>query len=66
MANRLRQIRCAKMMSQSELARVSGISRQTINKLELDPEKGTNSKTMLALARALDTRVEDLFFAVTV
>lgn len=66
MANRLKKIRYEKMLSQSELSRMSGISRQTIIRIETYPDKGVNSKTMFALAKALDVPVNDIFFPVAV
>lgn len=63
MANKLKEMRYKRMMSMSELARRSGISRATIWMIETQPDKVTTNKTMDALAKALDMKVNDIFFA---
>jgi DNA-binding XRE family transcriptional regulator len=50
-------------MSVSELARRSGISRQTVIRLERDKGANTNMNTIVSMARALEVPVDDLFFA---
>lgn len=63
MKNRLKEMRYKRMMTKSELARRSGISRTTIWMLENNPEKAVTSDTMAALAKALEMPVERIFFA---
>jgi len=61
MKNRLRELRLLKgQLTQEELARRVGVSRQTIFAIE----KGNyhpSVKLALKLARELDTRVEEIF-----
>lgn len=49
-------------MSQEELAQKSGVSRGTISGLENGTLRATTTKTLLKLARALDTTVDQIFF----
>ena len=49
-------------MSQDELSKKSGVSRGTIVKLESDGETNATTSTLLKLAKALGTTVENLFF----
>ena len=62
MANRLKEMRYKRMLTMSELARRSGVSRATIWMLETRPDKVTTNKTMDALAKALDMPVSKIFF----
>ena len=61
MAYRIKELREKKGLSQTELAKVSGVSRGTIilleNKEEHEPEVGT----LKAIAKALDVPVSKLF-----
>ena len=66
MANKLKKVRFEHMLSMSELARRSGISRATIWEIETKPDKIVTSKTMDALAKALDTPVNAIFFTESV
>lgn len=61
MANKLKQVRFSKMMSASELARRSGVSRSTIHKLEHGAEQAYTTRTLMKLAHALDTPVSEIF-----
>lgn len=61
MALNLRAVREARGITQSDLSRRSGISRQTIIALENDEEYNATSKTLVALADALGVTVQDLF-----
>lgn len=61
MQNDLKKIREAKGMSISELARRSGLSRQTIYNIEGDPDRVIDSKTMEDLAAALGVKVSKIF-----
>lgn len=66
MANKLREFRLAKRMTQAELAEKSGVSRATIVALEANTAGNTTSKTLLNIARALGETVDRIFFAETV
>lgn len=59
--NQLKKIREEKDMSISELARTSGVSRQTIYRLEMEETKTANTKTLKTLANVLDVQVTDFF-----
>lgn len=59
--NRLKDIRESKALTITELARRSGITRQTITRLENEEDDTANSKTLKALADALEVRVTDFF-----
>ena len=60
--NRLKEVRESKNVSQEKLAELSGISRQTICKLEADPEFNARVDTIKALAEALEVDFHDIFF----
>ena len=62
MANNLRKIRTEQGISQSELARRSGVSRQTINKIEADKASSIKTTILVKLADALDHSVAEIFF----
>ena len=63
MKYRVKEIREQKNMSQEELERRSGISRQTISAIENDKvRENVKAGTLLAIANALETTVDDLFF----
>ncbi len=66
MGYRIKELREAKNMTQEDLAEKSGVSRGTIISLENNAEQNTTTATLLKLARALDTTVDDIFFADTV
>ena len=60
MNNRLKILRAEKNMTQDKLAKLSGLSRGTINSIE----KGRvvpNGDTMLKLSKALDVPVGQIF-----
>ena len=59
--NRLREIREKKKMSLIDLEKKSGISRQTIYRLECEEDETARIKTLRALAKALDVKVTDFF-----
>jgi DNA-binding XRE family transcriptional regulator len=52
--NRLREIRLARGLSAAELARRSGISRQTIFTIEANPDYAPRGLVQLALCQALN------------
>jgi len=62
--NRLRQLRMAKGLSQGELARMAGVTRQAIYAIESNKYLPTTA-VALSLSGALDCRVEDLFSLVS-
>ena len=62
MGFKLRELREAKRMSQEELEKKSGISRQTISAIENERSTSVKSGTLVALARALDVTVDEIFF----
>ncbi len=62
MGYKIREAREAKKMTQEELAETSGVSRGTISALENGKMRATSTQTLLKLARALDTTVEQIFF----
>lgn len=62
MGYRIKEVREAKKMSQSELAEKSGVSRGIIWALESDSETVTTTKTLAKIAHALDTTIGEIFF----
>ena len=62
MGYKLKEIREEKGITQEELERMSGVSRQTISAIENNDPYQTKTGTLLALARALGTTVDKLFF----
>lgn len=63
MGNKLKEFREKKGLTQNELAEKSNVSRVTISQLEQGIEKNTTTKTLLKLAAALETTVDNIFFA---
>ena len=61
LGNRLRDWRAKKQLTQAELAALAGVSRKTINTVE-NGVFVPSVRLALALARALGTSVEALFF----
>lgn len=59
--NRLKEARVAAHMSQSELADMVGVSRNTISSIETGQFNPT-AKLALVLCIALDKKFEDLFY----
>lgn len=62
MGYKIKEKREALKMTQEELAQKSGVCRTTISNLENGTERATSSKTLLKLARALDTTVDQIFY----
>jgi putative transcriptional regulator len=60
LANRLRGARMERNLSQTDLARAVGVSRQTISSIETG-RFGLSTLLALRLARYLERSVEDLF-----
>ena len=63
MKNRLKKERLLHKMSQEELAEKSGISRTTLSKIENEDFFVTNNITMEKIAKALETKVTNIFFS---
>ena len=59
--NRLKEIRAEKKISQSELAEMVGVSRNTISSIETGQFSPT-AKLALILCMALEKKFEDVFF----
>lgn len=59
--NRLREVRTAQGLSQSQLADMVGVSRNTISSIETGQFSPT-AKLALQLCIALDRKFEDLFY----
>ena len=59
--NNLREARTEKKLSQSQLAEMVGVSRNTISSIETGQFNPT-AKLALILCIALDKKVEDLFY----
>ena len=59
--NRLKEIRTEKRISQSELAEMVGVSRNTIRSIETGQFSPT-AKLALILCIALEKKFEDVFF----
>lgn len=59
--NKLKLARVEKNLSQEELAKLVGVSRQTINSIETGKFYPT-AKLALLLCIALDKRFEDIFY----
>ncbi len=62
MKTRLKEIRLAKGMTQTELADASSVGRVMINLIENEKNVNLTWNTMAALAHALDKKVSDIFF----
>ena len=62
MGYRLKEIREQRGFTQEELERTSGVSRQTISAIENNDNSQAKTGTLIALARALSTTVDNLFF----
>ena len=59
--NRLKEARNERMLSQSQLAELVGVSRNTISSIETGQFSPT-AKLALILCIALDIKFEDLFY----
>ena len=59
--SKLKEMRDAKGISQVELAEKSGVSRNTIIKIENNSEVCITTETMKKLAYALDVKPSDIF-----
>ena len=63
MGYKLREAREEKRLTQEELAKKSGVSRQTIISIETDESYNPTFNTLIKLAEALGTTVDQIFFA---
>lgn len=59
--NKLRDVRLEKKLSQSQLAKLVGVSRNTISSIETG-QFNPSSKLALLLCLALDKKFEELFY----
>ncbi len=59
--NNIKEVRCEAGLSQSQLAELVGVSRNTISSIETGQFNPT-AKLALVLCIALDTKFEDLFY----
>jgi len=62
MENRIRELRKAKKLSQDEVAKLCGVTRQTIHAIENNKYDPTLSLAF-KLAKQLDTTVDELFIS---
>ena len=62
MGYRLKEIREEKGITQEELERTSGVSRQTISAIENNNDYQAKTGTLIELARAMGTTIDKLFF----
>jgi putative transcriptional regulator len=60
MKNRLRELRSARELSQSDLAEKLGVSRQTINAIETE-KYDPSLPLAFKVARLFKLRIEDIF-----
>jgi len=63
LGNRLKDIRTARGLTQTDLAALVGVSRKTINTVE-NSVFVPSTLLALALAKTLNTTVEELFFVI--
>lgn len=63
MGYKIKELREAKHMTQEELSAKSGVSRGTISALENNTARATTTKTLVNIAKALDSTVDQLFIS---
>ena len=61
MGYKIKDIREAMGLTQEQLAEKSGVSRTIISGLENGTARATTTKTLLKIASALDTTVDQIF-----
>ncbi len=66
MGYRIKNLREEKRLTQEQLAKKAGVSRVTIALLESKENYDTTTKTLVKIAKALDTTVDALFFSASV
>lgn len=59
--NKLKELRTEKKLSQSEIAEIVGVSRNTISSIETGQYQPT-AKLALTICIALDKKFEDVFY----
>jgi len=62
MGFRIKEMREAKNMTVAELAEKSGLSRQLIYNLEGEKESDPKFTTLMKIAEALETTIDQIFF----
>lgn len=62
MGYKIKEFREMRGITQEELASISGVSRGTIVALESGTSRTTTTKTLLKLAAALKTTVDQIFY----
>lgn len=63
MGHKLKEFRESKGLTQEELADKANVSRTTIWSLETNPDAQTTTKTLMKIAKALESSVGEIFFA---
>lgn len=66
MGYKVKEIREKKKLTQEELSEKSGVSRTIISAMESGKDVTTTTKTLLKIAKALDTTVDAIFFTTSV
>lgn len=61
--NKVKEIRIKKGISQKQLADLSGVSRQTISKIENNNNVVITNATMKKISIVLQSTVEEIFFS---
>ena len=64
MGYRIKEFRESLKMTQEELAKKSGVSRGTISAMENGVSKETTTKTLVKIARALGTSIDNIFLKI--
>ncbi len=62
MTNKIKQRRTERGLSQQELARAAKLSRATVSGIESGRITVTTTRTLIKIAEALQTSVDDIFF----
>lgn len=62
MGCKIREKREKQNISQTELAKRSGVSRARINALETGKAKNVKASTLIKIAQALGTTVDNIYF----
>lgn len=62
MGFKVKEVREAKGITQEELEKKSGVSRQTISAIENGKAGSVKIGTLLAIAKAMETTIDAIFF----
>ncbi len=62
MENNIQKVLNERNSTQTELGRVTGFKREYINRIVSGPLKNPTIKTAFKIARAMDLKVDDLWF----